>query len=257
MSDESGDIFDKVSKAVTLLSLCIAVYAAWKAIPADAQIKELQAETVRLDNALKQADSDLKNLESSRQMTIKLYAEVKDVIHNKDVSTREEDAVRVLVESLAEDPLRYKLLNVIAAGAKSAEVKQAATETSKFFKDEAQTPGLPAAVSDRATPTAIGSFNVDIFYCENKKGSSEPVARAAMGLKSVSETGRWRLRALPESINQQPGYQIDSNVVRFNAPEERAVAEALMNAFKTQSVTVQFEESSYPTPGYISVFICQ
>jgi hypothetical protein len=257
MADDSSGIIDKVSKAVALVSLCIAVYAAWKALPADAEIKRLQTETVRLDLALKQADADLKNIESSRKMTMELYQEVKNVIRSKETTGREEDAVRVLVESLADDPLRYKLLNVIATGAKSSEVKAAATETSKFFKDESQAVAQVAPATNSANPSRFGAFNVDFFYCENKKATSESIARAAMGLKSASDTGRWRLRSLPESINQQPGYQIDSNVVRFNPPDERDVAEAIAQGLKTLSVPVRFEETSYSTPGYVSVFICQ
>ncbi|MEO8418802.1 MAG: hypothetical protein ABI475_08775, partial [Methylophilaceae bacterium] len=195
MSDEKPGTLDLITKVITVVSLALAAFATWKALPYDAEIKRLQAETQRLDLALKQADADLKSLESNRKVTLELYQEVKNVIEKKDNDPRKEDAVRVLVESLADDPFRWKLLNVIAAGAKSAEVKQAAAETSDYYREEAQVPLAAPRESDVATATTgIGSFNVDIFYCEKKKATSEPIARAALSLKTSSDTGRWRLR---------------------------------------------------------------
>lgn len=254
----SSSPLDKASKLLTLVSLALAAYAAWTALPFDAEIKRLQAETQRLDLALKQADADLKGLESNRKVTLELYQEVKNVIEKKDKDPREEEAVRVLVEALADDPFRWKLLNVIAAGAKSADVKQAAAEASVYYREQAQVQqARPNAPAPTAAGDGIKAFNVDIFYCEKKQASAEPAARRALSLKQASDTGRWRLRALPESINQQPGYGINENLIRFTPPEERAAADAMASRLATQSVAVRLQETSYPTPGYISVFLCQ
>lgn len=253
-------IVDSATKVLTLLSLGIAVFAAWKALPADSQIKRLQAQAQELDIAVKKNDSELKGIESSRKVTLELYQEVKKVIEKKDKDPREEDAVRVLVESLADDPFRWKLLKVLAVGAKSPEVKQAAAATSMFYEEEssvqrnlaAQT---PAAVTNASTNFA--SFNIDFFYCEKKRATSEPLARSALGLKGSGENGRWRIRALPESVNQQPGYSVTSSEIRFTPPQERSVAEALSKALATKNIRATLHETSYPTPGYVSVFICQ
>jgi len=260
MTDEksaSGSL-DLIAKIVTVVSLGLAAFATWKALPYDAEIKRLQTKTQELDLALKQADADLRNLEASRKVTLELYQEVKNVIEKKDKDPREEDAVRVLVESLADDPFRWRLLNVIAAGAKSPDVKRTAAETSKYYREEAEVPQASAQPQPGAAQASgVGNFNVDFFYCESKKATSEPIVRNALSLKTSSDTGRWRARALPESINQQPGYGISSNVVRFTPPEERPVAEALAKLLETKGVNVAFQEISYPTPGYVSVFICQ
>lgn len=251
---------DSATKALTLVSLSIAVLAAWKALPADAEIKRLQAQAQELDIAMKKADSDLKELESNRKVTLELYQEVKNVIAKKDKDPREEDAVRVLVESLAEDPFRWKLLKVLAIGASSSEVKQAAAATSKFYEDESTVQSaLPVSVKLTAvgTSASFGSFNVDFFYCEKKRATSEPLARAALGLRSGGETGRWRVRALPESVNQQPGYGISTSEIRFTPPAETTVANALSQALATKGIQAVLHETSYPTPGYVSVFVCQ
>jgi hypothetical protein len=142
------------------VSLALGVFATWKALPADAEIKRLQAEDTRLDLALKQADADLKGLESSRKVTLELYQEVKNVIEKRDRDPREEDAVRVLVESLADDPFRYKLLKVIAIGAKDTLVKHAAAATSAFYTVE-----VDVTVRLRETSYPTPRY-ISVFVCQ-------------------------------------------------------------------------------------------
>ncbi|WP_341677341.1 hypothetical protein [Niveibacterium sp. SC-1] len=261
---KSTDLVDALTKVVTLISLALAAFATWKALPADAEIKHLQAETQRLDLALKQADADLRNLESSRKLTLELYQEVRQVIQKKDKDPREEDAVRVLVESLADDPFRWKLLRVIAIGAQDSYVKESAAATSRFYEEEAvvqtrpgQVASATAAPETAQAPGGFGSYNVDLFFCQKKKASSEPLARAALELKEKGASGRWRVRELPDSINQQPGYGVWNSEVRFTPPDERPVANWLAQAFAAKGVKLGLHETSYPTPGYVSVFICQ
>ena len=180
MPDEkslSGTL-DVFTKFVTVLSLGIAAFAAYKALPLDAEIKRLDAETRRLENELKQADAELKALESSRKVTLELYQEVKKVIEKKDKDQREEDAVRVLVEALADGPFRWKLLEVIAVGAQNAKVKETAAATSKFYQEEAQVQSVAPPAPSAAPASAIaGPFNVDFFYCEKRQSTSERAAR--------------------------------------------------------------------------------
>ena len=54
-------------------------------------------------------------------------------------------------------------------------------------------------------------MDIDVFYCAAKQASSEPLARKLVQLQQPGETGRWRLRFLPDSVNQQPGYGITAN----------------------------------------------
>lgn len=258
--NRSMPLIEVATKILTLISLCIAVFAAWKALPADEKIKALQARAQEQDILLKRADSDLKEIESNRKVTLELYQEVKNVITKRDRDPREEDAVRVLVESLADDPFRWKLLKVLAVGASSSEVKQAAAATSKFYEDEAAMQSQ-AVISKKSTNSSTssdyGAYNIDFFYCEKTRTTSEPLARSALSLKSSGDTGRWRVRALPESVNQQPGYGISASEIRFTPPEESAVANSLAQALSNKGISVALHETGYPTPGYVSVFICQ
>jgi len=261
MTEEKGSsVLDALTKVVSLVSLVIALLASWKALQQDPEIKRLQTETQRLDNALKQADAQLKNLESTRRVTLELYQEVKNVIQRKDKDQREEEALLILVEALADDPFRSKLLKVMAAGAKNEGVKTSAAKSSRFYDEESvvQTGFAPAAAAGRAANgSAFGDFNVDVFYCEAKQASSKTLAEKALQVRKPADTGRWRVRLLPESINQQPGYAVKTNEIRFTPPEERPVADALAQALAGQGIPVQLHATSYPTPGYVSVFICQ
>jgi hypothetical protein len=258
----SSSVIDTATKFVALVSLAFGVYATWKVFPTDAEIKRLQAESTRLDLALKKADADLKNIESSRKITLELYQEVKKVIEAKEKDQREEDAVRVLVEALADDPFRWKLLNVIAVGAKSKEVKSTAAATGKYYEEQSVVATVdvsPTTSTTQATSatSTLGSYNIDFFFCETKRTTSEPLARAALTLKSKGDTGRWRVRLLPESINQQPGYGVTNNQIRFTPPEERPIADAIAAGLSSKGLKFELRETAYQTPNYVSVFFCQ
>ena len=105
--------------------------------------------------------------------------------------------------------------------------------------------------------TGIGSYNVDVFYCEATRERSEPLANLALGLKSAGDTGRWRVRSLSESKNREPGYGITGNVIRFTPPDERPVADALARLLKTKGIDASLQEVDFPTPGLVSVFLCR
>ncbi len=259
---------DSVSKALILISTSIAVFAAWKALPLDAELKSLQNQTQKLDIDLKaaegrirEAEAKLKETESGRKLSFDLYQEVRKILERKDKTTRDEEALRVLIESLAEDPFRYKLLSVLAVSASTPEVKQSASESSAFYRDESTVRQQPtpnsASYKDSVERSAIGSMDVDVFYCAGKRASSEPIAKDVLALKKPNESGRWRLRFLPDSVNQQPGYGITSNEIRFNAPEEVEAAHTIAERMNKAGHKVVLRESLQLTKWYVSVFVCQ
>ncbi len=267
---------DAASKVLTLISLGIAVAAAWVALPLDAQLKQLQAETQQLDNQLKLAaariretetqlketETRLKEAESARKLTFDLYQEVKAILEKKDRAPRTEEALRVLIEALAEDPFRYKLLDVLAVGSATESGKKAAAESSTFFREEAAlaTRTIEATSSSLvASPSgrSLTNYDIDVFYCAEKRASSEPIARRIASLKEPNETGRWRLRSLPESVNQQPGYRVRSNEVRYNAPDESRQAEILKERLQALGIQVNLRATAQSTRWYLSIFVCQ
>lgn len=267
MSDiEAKTIVDNASKWVSLLSLVIAVVAAFKALPLDSEIKSLQADSARLKLSLDKAKADLEQTEASRKLTMDLYKEVLAVLGHKEKDPREEEAIRVLVESLADDPFRWKLLQALAVGAQSPEVQKKADTSSTFYREEhvvtlatqaAQVaPELPATKLAPHADSRYGAFNVDAFYCETTKAKSLALATGVQTVKDAGATGRWRVRMLPAEVNMQPGYSISTNLIRYNA-DEKPIAEALAADLRAKlGVQVQATEIAYPTPNYLSVFFC-
>jgi len=262
---------DSASKALTVVATFIAVIAAWKALPLNEEIGNLQAATQSLDlqlkaaeGRLKEAEGRLKETESGRKLSFDLYTEVRKVLENKETTPRDEEVLRVLIESLAEDPFRVKLLSVLAVSAKSPETRQSAEESGKFYLEQAQLPQrttpamVPATQPGRtAQRPSVDSIDVDVFFCAEKLATSEPIAKRVIDLKLPSETGRWRPRLLPESINRQPGYGIVTNEIRYNVPDETEAAKVLADRLSKAGVSVKLKESSQTTKWYVSIFICQ
>jgi hypothetical protein len=264
----ASSIVDKLSKAASLMALVIGIVAAYKALPLDYNIKKLQGdtanlqlETTRLDNSLKQTDSQLKQtdsqmkmMESSRKLTFDLYGEVVKVLERKDKDDhRREDVVRVLVETLADDPFRWKLLAVIRVAAKDPEVRRKAGQTSEFYRDELLVKGGEGTAAPEVGKVNVARMNVDMFYCEESRSRNEPLAKKALDLKNPALTGdgRWRSRLLPDELNARPGYNVHKKEIRLNS-DEREVARRLQAAIRDK-MNIEFEllEISYPTPGYI------
>lgn len=168
----------------------------------------------------------------------------------------------MLIESLADDPFRYKLLSVLAVSAATESGKQAATESSNFYREEAAltartATAAPPAAKPAAAVRTLTNYDVDIFYCAEKRASSEPVARKIAGLKQADESGRWRVRALPETVNQQPGYGISSNEIRYNIPDETLQAEIIRERLQANGIPATLRASAQQTAWYLSVFVCQ
>lgn len=259
---------DNILKMLAIPTAAIAVFAAIIALPLDAELKSLQNQTQRLEldlkaaeGRIKEAEARLKETESGRKLTFDLYQEVRKILERKDKTAKDEEALRVLIESLAEDPFRYKLLSVLAVSASSPETKRSASESSSFFRDESLIDHRPNTSMIRETekirPSAVGSMDVDVFYCASKQSTSEVIAKNIIALKQSSESGRWRLRLLPESVNQQPGYGITSNEIRYNIPDESDAAKVLAERIANAGHKVSLRVSQQLTAWYISVFICQ
>jgi hypothetical protein len=114
---------------------------------------------------------------------------------------------------------------------------------------------ISALPSSAQAVTRYGAMSVDIFYCETEGNRAKELAERVAGLKG-SSVGRWRVRTLPAALNATEGYRVTTNVIRYN-PDELVVARSLLDDAKSQgSVDFRLQEISYPTPGYISAFVC-
>lgn len=264
---------DRGLKLATLVSAVGAILAAVFAWPLDTEIKKLQADTSRVELGLKQAEANLKASESSRKLAMDLYQEVRKVLQAEKSNPREEEALRVLVESVAEEPFREKLLNALAVGAKAADVRKKAGDSAKFFSEGGIAPSasvLAGAASSVSSATGmiksvpiglevlkgLDTFNVDFFYCEHGAQAYKDITEKAAMLRAAEAVTRWRSRMLPDSINRQPGYSLHGNIIRHNREESieaGQLAELLKRSF---GIEMRLEGIDYPTPGYLSAFFC-
>lgn len=120
-------------------------------------------------------------------------------------------------------------------------------------------PAVPAVPAVRWT-----NYDFDIFWCESSGEAAERIAERMLQLRAEdpAATGRWRKRTLTTAKNAEPGYGISGYLIRVSQPDERPLAEAFQQLglikvlphLTTKTFPVQ--TVSFPTPWYISVFVC-
>ena len=70
-------------------------------------------------------------------------------------------------------------------------------------------------------------------------------------------SGRWRVRKLLAEVNERQGYQISGYAMRVNSEEEQRLAGELAAIVQKQGgAAFTVTRTSFPTPWYISVFVC-
>jgi len=141
----------------------------------------------------------------------------------------------------------------------SAPTAPSANNTPVVVNTVPSRPSRPPNVESTSSrfPEGLSAYNIDFFYCEHKRATSEPVTHSAMQLKSKGYSGLWRVRELSAATNRHSGYQITKNEIRYTPPSETAIATAISQDLAQQGVSITLRPTSYPTPQYISVFICQ
>jgi hypothetical protein len=113
-----------------------------------------------------------------------------------------------------------------------------------------------ARVTPKRNDLRYGSMSVDIFYCAGTNPANSAQAKQLLTLRDGKSTGRWRVRELSSVLNATEGYRLSSDVIRFNA-DEREIAERLKQDIEESSGgNIGLQEITYPTPGYISIFMC-
>lgn len=121
--------------------------------------------------------------------------------------------------------------------------------------------------STAALKTGWSNYGFDIFYCEGDpqaEASAVQSANAIASLKGLDPkaTGRWRVRPLSVERNATRGFGISGTVIRPSSDDEVTLARQLQSIIKQRrtiddaSDSVVIKQIEYPTPSYISVFVC-
>ena len=180
-------------------------------------------------------------------------------------TTREvETAKDELARTLARKDEAQKLLNwaeqkieIIEANAGPGVAPDLAAVLEDLAVADASLTGAGPRTGGGLTPSAsiYGTFSIDVFYCENQGSKVQQDAERLVGLRG-SAPGRWRVRVLRESVNRGSGYRLSRNEIRYN-PTEEAVAKLLQAEAQAQlGLTFELVSTGYPTPSYISAFVC-
>lgn len=121
---------------------------------------------------------------------------------------------------------------------------------------EANLSARQAQIRPPVSAPRYGLMRVDVFYCGTGSDANFDRANRVFALREGNSNSRWRVRQLAPELNATPGYSIHNDVIRFN-PDEKDIAERLQaDIQKRIDRPIAMQQIAYPTPEYISVFLC-
>ena len=226
----------------------------------DAQLKFREAE--RLDVV-----EQRQTLQQQMDVRFRIYEAVTHSLESADARKQRVASALVLAMLEPDDSLRLGLLGILSSEAApeiKAEATKALTEASRFAAQQQTVPRRAVRSADDWR-----SYDLDIFWCtSNGASANDTTTRLQKALQDAGATGRIRVRELAPSINSSPGYRIAGLVIRREAAEEavaqaiKQVADATVASSGAQFVLTSSRQGTpgelyTPTPGYLSLFVCQ
>lgn len=243
----------------------------------------INARSVETSDRIKTMEFELKRQQEERANTgarsdivMKVYTEVEDATKAApgEAGERQQKAVIALVSALLKhDPkLQSDLLEALAERSLPS-VKSTATESlfvaQETVSNERQAelntrPAQATSMTAIPTPAKLGHYDFDVFWCEASGPQAEMGAQAiGAALTSRGAQGRVRIRVLPANRNEDPGYQHNGFVIRYNAPEEqdmsrmlKEIADEALQSVYDREMTFRARESAQKTRWYLSAFVC-
>ena len=191
-------------------------------------------------------ETELKKVESERELNFRIYKSIAEALESEN--EKRIRAVRAIVEVMASENLRPGFLEAL----ESAEVQI-------YEKEEATKPVVPRSRGNQGWK----KWNFDVFWCSSSASSGEAIAMEIVSVFDEKEIGnRIRLRILPESVKKRSGFGIPKPFeIRVEKGQEKDTAPDIIK-FIQENTAIQdsfniFQVSSkYPTPGYVSIFVC-
>lgn len=235
----------------------------------DAKLREVQA-------AVAQGAETRAERESRAKLDQFVYAEIVKLFElGREIPTpvreRKERVVYGLVLSMASDNLKEPFTQALAIQVQAPELKREVDKAAAYFQQDAESRLAVAAVQAPAAPPGQGrnplaTLKIDLFYCEqdNDNDALRKKAEELADAMKLAGAGSWRVRSLPQSINQVPGMMVRSPQVRFNVQENEFAAAKSLSELMQREVQSRYRVSASfdtkqvrtPTPGYLSVFLC-
>jgi hypothetical protein len=248
---------------VPVVSVATAAMVAWLNYSVDERDQKIQMELNQINSKVTLNKEERSERESKQEFNLKIYEIVVESLEEKNVNKQE--AAKVFVVAMVEDPLRSSLLSVLKQGGEpevKAKVSQILEAEQKY---KTQTGSLINIAADSAVSSfQWGEWDFYIFWC-SVSGSTAKQQANLIGEQLLAEgaKGRVRIRELPESINAKAGFQISGYGIRQNDnPAEIKTAVALKKlselALKNSDIKATFDVSfsDQSTAWYISAFVC-
>jgi hypothetical protein len=254
----SGGI-EAIGKVITMIVVpAITAVTGYFVYLQNAKINAQNAQIAALDAQLRERGAARADFESQQAFNFKIYDAVKASLGE---DAHHQEAARVLVVSIASDPLKSALLDALSSfrGLDSAVKERVKEDLYQVQQQAVFTPSQKASESG-AAGFKWEDWDYDIFWCEKSGERARSQAEAVAGaMKQQGAVGRLRVRPLAEVINDRPGYGLSGYVIRRDQGEEKQ-AEALQAlAEKTLAraqVKFRIEPSGQATKWYLSAFVC-
>ena len=248
-------LLERLQLIVSIVLAAAAGYSAWQMNATEKSLKETERSLKTRESERKDSEEMRANRESIEKKQLLVYDAVVKSLESGDA--KKQSVSKALVTALLEDPLRTELLVVLTTSA-APEIKKEAQATiaqESAFKAEERVVRAAA----RAKPTDWADWDFDIFWCERSGNAAQAQAdKMKKQLEAEGAKGRIRVRLLPDSIHDRPGYQHAGYVVRYNAGEE-----AQSDRLKSLGDTVVGPAGAFvssisyqATPWYLSAFLC-
>lgn len=230
-----------------------------------------------LNHSVAKFDQVLKNREQNRQETadltnvrFRVYDAVTSSIGSEPNAADRQRLAKTLVLSMLSptDELRDGLLSILVSEGVPDVRKQATearSEATEFMSYEPDLTMVPQPSSDATWK----SYRIDVFWCKNKDNKEDAIQKRnneeATKVQDRLETaggkkGFVRLRPLPHSINESPGYRIEGIVIRRDQNEDTVALAVKTEADRALGGAVPgfvLTSSRQGTAGYLSVFVCR
>jgi len=241
----SNNFIDSVTKILGVLTAC---FTLWIAI----STQGLKEKVGRLEAQQKAMDYVQDSLKFIRDFKIQIYDDVKEAIEKKNAGLQM--AAKDLVVNMLDDSVFRSALLVTLGGASNTdtsvkkEISELQKNNSKFQEEQKK-----YSEADRKSANS-GAMIVDVYYAESTEDVSKP--KAIEVKKAIDALGNYqtRLRILSTLVNSNPGYNIRSNIIRFEA-DESSDAQKVANAIKGIVGDVGMHTMITPSKNYISVWI--
>lgn len=253
------DRIEPIGKVITMIIVpLITAVTGYFVYLQNAKLNAQNIQIAALDSKIRERGAERADFESQQAFNFRIYEAVKASLGQ---DAHHQETARVLVVSIASDPLKTALLDALNSfrGLDSG-VKERVQED--LYQAQQAVIFTP---SQKASESAGAGFkwedwDYDVFWCEKSGPPAKSQAEAIVAaMKQQGAAGRLRVRALAEVINDRPGYGVSGYIIRRDAGEEKQ-AEALQQlAEKTllrTNAKFTIQPSGQATRWYLSAFVC-